>query len=84
MAAHAYLKNEFTDDKKWQNLMRWLIYKYYYSINLFKHITSDLFSRYSQGRNFRENKSPRNLARPKEKGKGKSHRRIPSPINENR
>ena len=25
MAAHAYLKNEFTEDKKCQNLMSWLI-----------------------------------------------------------
>ena len=25
MAAHAYLKNEFTEDKKCHNLMRWLI-----------------------------------------------------------
>ena len=26
MAAHAYLKNDFTEDKKCQNLMSWLIY----------------------------------------------------------
>ena len=26
MAAHARLKNEFTEDEKYHNLMRWLIY----------------------------------------------------------
>ena len=25
MAAHAHLKNEFTEDEKYHNLMRWLI-----------------------------------------------------------
>ena len=28
MAVHAYLKNEFTEDKKCQNLMRWLIFHF--------------------------------------------------------
>ena len=28
MAVHAYLKNEFTEDKKCQNLMSWLIYHF--------------------------------------------------------
>ena len=27
MAAHAHLKNEFTEDKKYHNLMRWIIYQ---------------------------------------------------------
>ena len=27
MAAHAPLKNEFTEDEKYHNLMRWLIYE---------------------------------------------------------
>ena len=31
MAAHAYLKNEFTEDKKCQNLMSW--FKYCREIN---------------------------------------------------
>ena len=26
MAAHAYLKNEFMEDEKCQNLMSWLVY----------------------------------------------------------
>ena len=26
MAAHAHLKNEFTEDEKYHNLMSWLIY----------------------------------------------------------
>ena len=28
MAAHARLKNEFTEDKKYYNLMTWLIFQY--------------------------------------------------------
>ena len=33
MAVHTCLKNEFTEDEKYQNLMRWLICSYVYSFN---------------------------------------------------
>ena len=31
MAAYARLKNEFTEDEKYHNLMSWLIFAYFYS-----------------------------------------------------
>ena len=40
MAAHAHLKNEFTEDEKYHNLMIWLILKCFHNFDGTNHIQS--------------------------------------------